>query len=239
MLDHVFLDAVSALGRALDETLLQRDRHEDRLASDLLLGDLVWETSVSLPGDGTPSRVRADLTLDWPTWSQSAWRSWALGEPLEEPPEIGLEIVFRVQRLASRPDPEALLAQFANQEPPGVESFERSSVVAEEDLGSGEVALEVAFEGAFRLADPDDGPRREPFGPDGLSNLDATGVVAVDRSEAAEIGRAHLRAAEVAGQRGSLSSAMSTNLIALGRWVASTLVRLADLEVEFLPAEEP
>ena len=121
MLDHVFLDAVSALGRALDDTLLQRDRHEDRLASDLLFGDLVWETSVSLPGDGTPSRVRADLTLDWPTWSQSAWRSWALGELLDEPPEIGLEVVFRLQRLATRPqtgdDPGPLLSRGAARGP--------------------------------------------------------------------------------------------------------------------------
>src|SRR6202165_4830681 len=107
MLDHLFLDAVAGLRQALDAALLERQPGEDRLAVDILIGDLVWETSCSLPGDGVPPRVRADLTLDWPTWSQAAWRSWSLGDPpeddIDDPPEIGLEVVLRVQRLASRP----------------------------------------------------------------------------------------------------------------------------------------
>src|ERR1700689_2715698 len=110
MLDHVFLDSVSALGQALDDVLLERSRHEDRLTTDLLLGDLVWETSVSLPGEDKPPRVRADLTLDWPTWSQSSWRSWTIGEPIDEPPELGIEVVFRLQRLAGRPEVAAVMA---------------------------------------------------------------------------------------------------------------------------------
>ena len=54
----------------------------------LLLGELTWETSYGLPGEGSPPRVRADITLDWPTWAQTAYRSWYIGEPLEEGPRI-------------------------------------------------------------------------------------------------------------------------------------------------------
>ncbi len=53
------------------------------------------------PGEDSPPRVRADLSLDWPTWSQSAYRSWSIGEPPAEPPELIVEIALRVQRLAA------------------------------------------------------------------------------------------------------------------------------------------
>ena len=102
MLDHLFLDTVGALRAALDQSLLERAGQDDHLVYDLLTGDLVWETTVSLPGDGDPPRVSADISLDWQTWSQSAWRSISMGEQVEEPPEIGIEVVFRVQRLATQ-----------------------------------------------------------------------------------------------------------------------------------------
>ena len=101
MLDHLFLDTVGAVRAALDASLLERAGQDDRLVFDLLTGDLVWETTVSLPGDGDPPRVSADLSLDWQTWSQSAWRSMSMGENVEDPPEIGIELVFRAQRLAN------------------------------------------------------------------------------------------------------------------------------------------
>ena len=103
MLDHLFLDTVGALRAALDQSLLERAGQDDHLVYDLLTGDLVWETTVSLPGDYDPPRVSADISLDWQTWSQSAWRSLSMGEQVEEPPEIGIEVAFRVQRLATRP----------------------------------------------------------------------------------------------------------------------------------------
>ena len=40
MLDHVFLDAVRALSGALDEALLERRPHDDRLAADIL--SAIW-----------------------------------------------------------------------------------------------------------------------------------------------------------------------------------------------------
>ena len=69
MLDHVFTDAIGALRDALEQAMLERQAFEERFQSDVLLGDLTWETSYGLPGEGNPPRVRADLTLEWPTGS--------------------------------------------------------------------------------------------------------------------------------------------------------------------------
>src|SRR5215831_4396799 len=110
MLDHVFTDAIGALRDTFENALLERQAFEERFQADVLLGDLTWETSYGLPGEGLPPRVRADVTLDWPTWSQTAYRSWYIGEPVEETPEILVEIVLRVQRLKDVPDPGAVLA---------------------------------------------------------------------------------------------------------------------------------
>ena len=110
MLDHVFTDAIGALRDALERALLERQAFEERFQTDVLLGDLTWETSYGLPGEGSPPRVRADLTLDWPTWAQSAYRSWYIGEDMDEGPRIEIEIVLRIQRLVHAPSPEMLLA---------------------------------------------------------------------------------------------------------------------------------
>ena len=72
---------------------------------DVLLGDLTWETAYSLPGEGLPPRVVAEVTLEWPTWSQTAYRLWCIGEPGGDAPEINVEVLVRVQRLAETPDP--------------------------------------------------------------------------------------------------------------------------------------
>ena len=86
MLDHVFTDAIGALREALHGALLERQAFEERFQADVLLGDLTWETSYALPGEGTPPRVQADITMDWPTWAQTAYRSWYIGETIEDPP---------------------------------------------------------------------------------------------------------------------------------------------------------
>jgi hypothetical protein len=203
MLDHLFLDAVAALRQALDDALLERQPGEDRLAVDILIGDLVWETSCSLPGDGVPPRVRADLTLDWPTWSQAAWRAWTVGDPTDEPagsadepPEIGLEVVLRVQRLASRPEVDAILAVLPDESPDiGTDRLERSGPVIEEsyhkDMTGRQLAVEVAYEGAYRLTS-----------------------ASMERSKE-----------------------LSEHLATMGAWIASTLVRLGDLRLEYLPPD--
>jgi hypothetical protein len=156
MLDHVFTDAIGALRDTFENALLERQAFEERFQADVLLGDLTWETSYGLPGEGSPPRVRADITLEWPTWAQSAYRSWYIGEPLDEGPRIEIEIVLRVQRLASLPDPATVLAVLPEQSPPiGIDPLERTGPTIETifglDLADAEYAVEESYEGSYEL----------------------------------------------------------------------------------------
>ena len=56
MLDHVFSDAIGALREALEAARLERQSLEERFHSDILLGNVTWETSYVLPGEGNPPR---------------------------------------------------------------------------------------------------------------------------------------------------------------------------------------
>jgi hypothetical protein len=85
MLDHVFTDAISALRDAFEAAFLERQAFEEHFQADVLLGDLSWETSYGLPGEGEPPRVVAHITFDWPTWSQTSYRRWYVEEELETP----------------------------------------------------------------------------------------------------------------------------------------------------------
>ncbi len=197
MLDHVFMDAIGALRKAFEGALLERHMQEERLQVDVLLGDLSWETSYSLPGEGIPPRVVAEVTLDWPTWSQTAYRSWTIGEGFEEPPDIDIEIVLRVQRLAGMPEP-GVIAGILPEEGPslGGEPLRRSAPTIERqydnDLTAGEAAIEVSYEGLYSMSE------------------------------------------EVLAD----STALEGEFGALGGWIASALVKLADLKLEFLPPED-
>jgi hypothetical protein len=177
--------------------MLERQAFEERFQVDVLLGDVTRETSYGLPGEGLPPRVRADITLDWPTWAQTAYRSWYIGEPFEEPPEIIVEITLRIQRLAERPDPVMVLAVLPETSPQiGPDRLERSGPTIEQvyghDLSSGEFALEVSYEGVVPLEE----------------------------------------AALVDG------SILDERFGGMGGWVASTLVKLGDLKLAYLPPEE-
>ncbi len=156
MLDHVFTDAIGALRDTVEGAMLERQAFEERFQADVLLGDLTWETSYALPGEGSPPRTRADITLDWPTWSQTAYRSWYIGDSLDEPPRIEIEIVLRIQRLVSQPDPERVLAVL----PPrssqiGPERLDRSGPTVElihgDRLADIEWAIQVSYEGTYEL----------------------------------------------------------------------------------------
>ena len=94
MLDHVFTDAISALREAFEAAFLERQAFEEHFQVDVLLGDVTWETSYGLPGEGLPPRVVAHITFDWPTWSQTSYRRWYIDEALEEHPAIEMEIVL-------------------------------------------------------------------------------------------------------------------------------------------------
>ena len=156
MLDHVFTDAIGALRDAFEGALLERQAFEERFHTDVLLGDMTWETSYGLPGEGLPPRVQADITLAWPTWAQTAYRSWYIGETLDDPPRIDIEIVLRVQRLASTPDPAALLAILPEVSPLiGHDRLERSAPTVEtiysQELTDPEYAIEVSYEGSYEV----------------------------------------------------------------------------------------
>jgi hypothetical protein len=230
MLDHLFLDTVGALRAALDASLLEHAGQDDRLVFDLLTGDLLWETSVSLPGDGDPPHVSADLSLDWQTWSQSAWRSMSMGESVEEPPEIGIEIVFRAQRLATRPQLASVLAVLPEHSPDlGGDHLTRSAPVIEEAFeevaAAPEVAVEIAYEGSYRLPAPS---------PPETAGKDTS---LFPGWTTPRLGPAEGSSARSGATR-QVSAATEATLQALGTWLASTLVRLADLELDYLPPPE-
>lgn len=203
MLDHVFTDAISALRDAFEAAFLERQAFEEHFQVDVLLGDLTWETSYGLPGEGQPPRVVAHITFDWPTWSQTAYRRWYVDEELETPPAIEIEIVLRVQRLASQPPPSVLFDAVPEHSPPiGQDRLERAGLTIEiahpdpsgGDLDGGdEFAVEITYEGLYELAEE--------------TLADGT------------------------------SKQLDDHLGTLGGWIASTLVRLGDVRLVFLPPE--
>jgi hypothetical protein len=197
MLDHVFTDAIGALRDSLESALLERQAFEERFQADVLLGDLTWETSYGIPGEGRPPRVQADVTLDWPTWAQTAYRSWYIGEPFDEGPRIEIEVVLRLQRLAEAPDARTVLAVLPPTSPAvGGERLERAGPTIEtvfgQDLDQREFAIEVSYEGSYEI----------------------------DEATLAD------------------GSKLDDHFSAMGGWIASTLVKLGDLKLSYLPPEE-
>jgi len=204
MLDHVFTDAISALRDAFEAAFLERQAFEEHFQSDVLLGDLTWETSYGLPGEGEPPRVVAHITFDWPAWSQAAYRQWYVEEELERRPAIEMEIVLRIQRLAEAPEPARLFDATPEYSPLiGDDRLERAGLTSEiahpdaaldpADITT-EHAIEITYEGLYELA--------EETVADGTSTL------------------------------------LDDHFGALGGWIASTLVKLGDLKLSFLPAED-
>lgn len=160
MLDHVFSDAIGALREALESARLERQSLEERFHSDILLGNVTWETSYVLPGEGNPPRVHCDLTLEWPTSSQTSYRHWYLEGELGDLPEIVVAVVLRVQRLATSPRPSDILAVLPTELPTlGDTELEQSGPTVETiyapgqlvDLDDPEWAIEISYEGAYEL----------------------------------------------------------------------------------------
>ncbi len=162
----MFTDAIGALRDAFEGAMLERQAFEERFNMDMLLGDMTWETTYGLPGEGIPARVQADIQLTWPTWAQTAYRSWYLGEPLDDAPKINIELVLRVQRLASTPDPAAVLDALPASSPVvGRDRLTRSGPTVEtvysNDLSNPEFAIEVSYEGSYEVSEQilEDGAR--------------------------------------------------------------------------------
>jgi hypothetical protein len=155
MLDHVFTQLVASHRTAFEAALLQRQAVEERFQVDVFLGDVSFETSYSLPGEERPARIRVDTSLDWPTWSQTAYRSWAIGDDPDEPPEVLVEIAFRVQGLDGIPGAEPLLATLPEHLDVLGEPLVRGPATIEQVLLDGldepECAIEVAYEGSCAI----------------------------------------------------------------------------------------
>ena len=200
MLDHVFTDAIGALRDAFANAFLERQAFEEHFQSDILLGDLVWETTYGLPGEGLPPRVVAHITLNWPSWSQATYRQWYVEEEIDQQPAIEIEVVFRIQRLAVQPSPEDVSSVATVHSPRiGDEQLERDNITIEISHPSNgertaDYALEITYEGQYELA--------EETLIDGASKI------------------------------------LDEHFGVLGSWVASTLVKLGDLKLAFVSAEE-
>ena len=159
MLDHVFTDAIGALRDAFEDALLERQAGEERFHTDVLAGDISWENSYALPGEGHPPRVCADVSCVWPTWSQAAYLSWYAGDGYAEPPRIEIKILLRAQCLAEAPGPAMVLGVLPQTSPDiGSEPLTRGgprieSLYAEDldDADATEYAIDVSYEGAYEL----------------------------------------------------------------------------------------
>ncbi|MGH9100158.1 MAG: hypothetical protein ACRDV8_08010 [Acidimicrobiales bacterium] len=162
MLDHLLIDLIGAFQDSFDRALLERQAIEERFQVDIFLGDVTFETSYSLPGEGQPPRVRVDLSIDWPTWSQTAYRTWSIGEAPAEMPEAILEISMRIQRLAELPSAERVLSVLPAASPPiGHDPLVRTATTIEEVRADPEAdeadeppvrwAVEGSYEGAVRF----------------------------------------------------------------------------------------
>ena len=156
MLDHVFTQLVASHRHAFEVALLQRQAVEERFQVDVFLGDVSFETSYSLPGEERPARIRVDTSLDWPTWSQTAYRSWAIGEEPDELPEVLVEVAFRVQMLDKVPAVQPLLEVLPDHlDAIGGERLTRLAATIEQLMTNGnevtETAIEVSYEGSCQL----------------------------------------------------------------------------------------
>jgi hypothetical protein len=208
VLDHVFTDVISALRDAFERAFLERQAFEEHFQVDVLLGDLSWETSYGLPGEGLPPRVLAHITFDWPSWSQTAYRRWYVEDSSDERPAIEMEIVLRIQRISAQPDV-ALVRELLPATSPliGDGRLERAGNTVESaydseslDVSSSspgslecEYAVECTYEGLYELSDQ--------------SLADGS------------------------------STTLDDHFGALGGWIAAMLVKLGDVKYSFLPAE--
>ncbi len=156
MLDHLLVDVITSIRSAFERALLQRQAVEERFQVDVFLGDVSWETSYSLPGEEQPPRVRVDVSVDWPTWSQTSYRSWSIGESPDELPEVIIEIALRIQRLAEAPDPDVVFGALPEENPMlGLEPMVRTATTIEQVHAGPQIrwAVEATYEGSLRFSE--------------------------------------------------------------------------------------
>jgi hypothetical protein len=164
VLDHLLVDLIGTVRSSFDRALLQRQAVEERFQVDVFLGDVSWETSYSLPGEEQPPRVRVDISLDWPTWSQTSYRSWSIGEPPDELPEVVIEVALRVQRMAEAPDTEKVMTALPPTGPLGepgelirtattIEQVHTEHIGIDDPDSATRWAAEATYEGSLRFSE--------------------------------------------------------------------------------------
>jgi hypothetical protein len=199
--DHVLVDVIGTIRGSFERALLQRQAVEERFQVDVFLGDVSWETSYSLPGEEQPPRVRADVSVDWPTWSQTSYRSWSIGEPPDELPEAVIEVALRVQRMAEAPDTEKVMAALPAHGP----------LADPADL--------------VRTATTIEQVHAEPGGGGGGTAVSPRWAVEATYEGSVRFSEQQLED----------PSTVTPVFDGLTRWIASTLIALADLPFTFLP----
>ena len=160
MLDHLFLRFINSLKHSLNTSMLERAGLEEQLHHDLILGDISFETSFSLPGEANPPHIRADISLEWSAWSQGSYRSWSLGEGIEEPIEMVLEVALRFASLSALPSSiDELRSSLPHSSPiflNGPLEIQRVTFENSRDIATDEVELsaEVVYEATVSLDEP-------------------------------------------------------------------------------------
>jgi hypothetical protein len=187
MLDHPFFGVVAQLRETTAAAFLQLG-NEESLTSDLLSGSLAYEATFLLPGETVPLRQLVEVSLDWPTWSQTSWRAEATGEFSEEAQELIVVVTFRLLGLSRPPDATRVLAALPADADFGGQALRRTNLLVEHSHHvTGEVVDITAELNYEEMVDvPADGFDLQGFGP----------------------------------------------------WLASVLVRMGDLKLEFRPPEE-
>jgi hypothetical protein len=144
VLDHLLVDLIGTIRSSFDRALLQRQAVEERFQVDVFLGDVSWETSYSLPGEEQPPRVRADLSVDWPTWSQTSYRSWSIGEPPAEAPDTE-KVMTALPPTGPLGEPADLVRTAT--------TIEQVRTEADEPDGAVRWAAEATYEGSLRFSE--------------------------------------------------------------------------------------
>ena len=205
MLDHVFTDAIGALRDAFEDALLERQAGEERFQTDVLQGDVSWDNSYVLPGEGQPPRVCADVSCVWPTWSQAAYLSWYAGDGYAEPPRIEIKILLRAQCLAESPEPAMVL----NVLPPTSPGIGRAPQTGRTQGGVA-VCRGSRRRRRHRV-------RHRTASAASTSDVSYEGVYELDEAGLSD------------------GAELDKHFNALGGWIASMLVRLGDLELGYRP----